>query len=270
MYRNVGGWRYRAGRPTAAAGAVGDGPWRGRRFAGERRRERRRGALVGAAGDEARDVGGVRAAGAAQVGVELLVAEAHLALVGLAAPQAGRRRLVDDRLRHAEVARELAHGRLGEVAQGQQVDAAVAVLGEVADGQLAGVAGADHTVAQVVGEGVEGGHAQPRLDVGHGGAVVAGRLGRSSRRRPALQVVQRGRQVDGARRQGEAFGDHEAGVGGVGRVALAGHDHAQGVVGEGARAQGRDDRRVDAARQAEHRAAAAARRDLRLEPLDQM
>ena len=55
---------------------------------------------------QALDVGGVRAAGAGEVGVELLVGEAHLAFVGLAGPQAGRRRLVDRRgCGHAEVTR---------------------------------------------------------------------------------------------------------------------------------------------------------------------
>ena len=147
-----------AGLGDAPAARGGDGREAAATLPGERRRHRRV-ARLWRPPRSALDVGGVRAARAAQVGVELLVAETHLAFVGLAAPQAGRRRLVDHRLRYAEVARQLAHGRLGEVAQRQQIDAAVAVLGEVADGQLAGIAGADHAVAQVVGEGVEGGHA---------------------------------------------------------------------------------------------------------------
>ena len=62
----------------------------------------------------------------------------------------------------------------------------------------------------------------------------------------------------------------DGGVLGVLRVAVAGHDDAQGVVREGALGERRDDGRVDAAGEAEDGAAAAGRGDLGGDPVGEM
>ena len=146
------------------------------------------------------------------------------------------------------------------LAERQQVDAAVAVLGEVADGELAAVAGAQHAVVQLVGEGVQRGHAQARLEVGGGEPVVGEvRAGRPSGLRAAGRRPAPGRPCRRARRSGAR---PRRGVVGVLRVAVAGHDDAQGVVREGALGEGRDHGGVDAAGEAEHGAGAAGAGDL--------
>ena len=113
------------------------------------------------------------------------------------------------RSRHAEVAGELADLALDQAAERQQVGAAVAVLGEVADGELAAVAGAEHAVAELVGERVQRGHAQARLEVGGGQAA---RRGRSLLERGQLleqEVVDRA-EVDGRRGDAEVVRDERA------------------------------------------------------------
>ena len=79
------------------------------------------------------------------------------------------------------------------------------------------------------------------------------------------QQVVDGGEVDGAGRHVEVVRD-DGGVLGVLRVAVAGHDDAQGVVREGALGQRRDDGRVDAAREAEDGAGAAGGGDLGGDP----
>jgi hypothetical protein len=77
-----------------------------------------------------------------QVAFEIAVGKPHLVFVGLSGPKARARGLIDDRLRDLEVGGKLADFALQQPPQRQQICAAIAVLREVADGQLTAVAGA--------------------------------------------------------------------------------------------------------------------------------
>ena len=109
----------------------------------------------------ARDRGGA----AGEIALEVRVGEAHLGLVGLAEPQPGARRLVDDRRRNPQLAGELPHRALEQAPDGQQVDAAVPVLREIPDRQLAPVAGARDEVIERVRDEIQAGHPHPWFDV---------------------------------------------------------------------------------------------------------
>src|SRR5262249_58283202 len=86
--------------------------------------------------------------------------------------EAGTRGLVDDRLRVLEIGGKLTHLALQQTAERQQIHRAVAVLGEVADGQLAAVAGAHDEVVERVGDEIESRHAEPRLEIRQGQPCV--------------------------------------------------------------------------------------------------
>ncbi len=101
-----------------------------------------------------------------QVGFEVIVGKSHLGFVDLPGPQAGAGRLVDDRLRHSQLAGQRAHLALQVTANRQRVDAAVSVLREVADRELAPITRADDEVVETVGHIVKRRHPQTRLDVG--------------------------------------------------------------------------------------------------------
>ena len=102
------------------------------------------------------------------VAVKFLVCQAHLPLIGLAAPQAGRWGLADYSFGYAEVFRQLTDLALEQISQRQDIDSGVAVLGAVPDRDLAPVACADNKIMEAVGEVVEGGHPQPWLKVSLG------------------------------------------------------------------------------------------------------
>ena len=97
--------------------------------------------------------------------LELVIRETHLDLVHLSQPESRAWRFSDDRFRHAELARGRDHFALEQTADGQQVDAAVAVLREVADRQFAAVSRPGDEIVERVCQEIERGHPQSRLDV---------------------------------------------------------------------------------------------------------
>ena len=206
-----------------------------------------------------------RAGAVVEISLEIGVGEAHLGFVGLTDPETRARRLLDDRRRDAQLARELAHLALHQVADRQEIDAAVAVLREVAEHELAAVAGTGDEVVQRVGDEIERGHPQPRLDVDvrqpRADVVGGAAAGTGNRRRRIEQArdqrVVRLREIDPQRPQLEVIGD-EPRVRLVPRVAVTRHQDADDfVVGRNLREPG-DDRRIDTAAETHDEPARAA------------
>src|SRR5437773_9744150 len=84
------------------------------------------------------------------VSLELRVCKPHFVLIELAEPQACAWRPIDDGPWHAKLLRHLANLALQEMADRQQIGAAVAVLREVPDGQLRSIAGPRHQAVDAV------------------------------------------------------------------------------------------------------------------------
>ncbi len=201
-----------------------------------------------------------------QVALEVGICEPHLGFVGLAVPQAGAWRLVDDPRRHPELAGHGPHVALQQPPDRQHVHAAVAVLGEITDRQLAPVAGAGDEVVESVRDEVEAGHPQPGLDVGQRQLrLEIDFVGRRHRmpfarqlRDPVTKIgdhaVVGRRQIQADRLDSEMRG-RQLRVRLVGRVAVTRHHHADDVPGRRHRRQTQHQGRIDSAAEPDHDAA---------------
>ena len=179
-------------------------------------------------------------------------------------PALGARRMIASGI--AELLREGAHLALDEVGERQQVDAAVAVLGEVAHRQLRAVAGAGDEVVQAVGDVVERRHPQPRLQVRerHARARIVVRLFAVNRRgqRVERRLERRDQRVVGAAqidphdRRAEVRGDEHR-VALVLGIAVARHDHGDDGAGRGELRETQHHGRIDAAAQPDREAPGA-------------
>ena len=218
---------------------------------------------------------GVRSVG--EVILEIAVRKPHIGLVGLAQPQPGARRLLENRRGDLERPRQRLDLALQERADRQHVRPPVAVLREVANRELAAVAGSGDELVERIRHEVQRRHAQPRLHVHERQLHLrVARLGprrrlvrwKAHERHPEIgqQPVVGGGQIDPDGRDVEMIRDQPR-VGFVARVAVARHQDADHLARRRHLAQPGHDGRIEPATEADHESVRAGERQMLAQPL---
>src|SRR5437899_666100 len=202
--------------------------------------------------------------------IQLGVGNPELALVGLPWPQAGRRYLLDNLRRHADIAGHFLHLRLVQIPDRKEVGTAVAEFREIPTKTLGLVPGAHHDAIFRIRDVIEDRHSRPRPEIPAGDRI--GCIGVE----PLLQGGDDRADSDNPEFDPERLRPLTR-VSEIFAALPVGHCDRQDPSGaDRVRAQFRDERRVDPAAQpddgaisvASYRAGNAGIRNIRFEMLD--